>query len=71
MEGLEFLKRGNNQYAIENFDVAKKFDKNNEKIHIAKGCALANMVNLLRIFIEQLLRRTKRNQRGTENQPRQ
>jgi hypothetical protein len=44
MEGMEFLKRGNNQCAIENFDMALKFDKNNEKIYIAKGCALANMV---------------------------
>ncbi len=45
MEGMEFLKRGNNQCAIENFDMALKFDKNNEKIYIAKGCALANMVS--------------------------
>ena len=44
MEGMEFLKRGNNQCAIENFDMALKFDKNNENIYIAKGCALANMV---------------------------
>ncbi len=50
MEGIEFLKRGNNQCAIENLDVAKKFDKNNAKIYIAKGCALANMVKLLKTF---------------------
>jgi len=68
MEGLEFLKRGNNQYAIENFDVAKKFDKNNEKILIAKGCALANMVKLLKIFIEQLFLRIEGNQISSKNQ---
>ena len=51
---MEFLKRGNNQCAIENFDVAQKFNKTNEKIHVAKGCALANMVNVMAIFIEQL-----------------
>lgn len=49
---MEFLKRGSNQNAIDNFDVAKKFDKTNEKIYIAKGCALANMVKIFKIFIE-------------------
>lgn len=70
MEGMEFLKRGNNQCAIENFDLAQKFDKNNEKIHIAKGCALANMVILLPNFIEQFLRRIEGNQGGAQNKSR-
>jgi hypothetical protein len=47
--------------------VAQKFDKNNEKIHIAKGCALANMVNVKAIFIEQFFGRVKGNQGSLEN----
>ncbi len=67
MEGMEFLKMGNNQCAIENFDVAQKFDKNNEKIYIAKGCALANMVIMKAIFIEQLFRRSERDKISSQN----
>jgi len=29
MEGMEFLKTGNNQLAIDHFDVAKRFDLKN------------------------------------------
>ena len=47
MEGLNFLKAGQSELALEHLNLAKSFDKKSSKIYVAKGCALANLVNLL------------------------
>ena len=45
-EGIEHIRNGRNQQAIECFNVAKRFDSENIDIYIAKACALYNLVNL-------------------------
>jgi hypothetical protein len=45
MEGLKFLKAQQPDVALEHLSMAKSFDKQNSKIYIARGCALANMVD--------------------------
>ena len=45
MEGLKFLKAHKPDIALEHLTIAKSFDKNSSKIFIARGCALANMVD--------------------------
>lgn len=44
MEGLKFMKAQRPELALEHFTTAKSFNKNSSKIYIARGCALANMV---------------------------
>ena len=45
MEGLKFMKAQRPELALEHFTTAKSFNKNSSKIYIARGCALANMVD--------------------------
>ena len=47
MEGLKYLKAGQPELSIEHLNLAKSFDKKSSKIYVAKGCALANLVNML------------------------
>ena len=47
MEGLKYLKAGQPEMSIEHLNLAKSFDKKSSKIYVAKGCALANLVNIL------------------------
>jgi hypothetical protein len=46
MEGLKFLKAEKPDIALEHLTLAKSFDKSNSKVYIARGCALANMVDI-------------------------
>lgn len=46
MEGLRFLKAHKPEIALEHLTIAKSFDKTSSKIFIARGCALANMVDI-------------------------
>ena len=43
-EGIEYLRMGNNETAIECFNIARKFDNGNPEIYIAKAIALYNIV---------------------------
>ena len=47
MEGLKFLKAGQPELSLEHLNLAKSFDKKSSKILVARGCALANLVNIL------------------------
>ena len=46
MEGLKYLKSEKPELALEHLNLAKSFDKKSSKIYVARGCALANLVNL-------------------------
>ena len=45
MEGLKFLKAEKPDIALEHLNMARSFNKHSSKIYIARGCALANMVD--------------------------
>lgn len=53
MNGLSLVKNKSPEASIEHFDLAKKFNPLNVNIYIAKGCALANMVIIEILNIEQ------------------
>ena len=46
-EGIDYLRKGNNEAAIECFNIAKKFGDSNVEVHIAKAIALYNTVIIM------------------------
>ena len=46
-EGIEHLKNGKNDAALECFNIAMKFNHNNVEIYIAKAIALYNIVTVV------------------------